>query len=77
MKPTVGRIVHYYPVGSGPDWPPLAAIIVHVWCDTLVNLAVFGRQGTLLSPPAHAVQLLEAGMPIPAEASYCKWPERV
>jgi hypothetical protein len=76
MKPTVGRIVHYFPAGY-MGGPPLAAIIVHVWGDTLVNLAVFGRQGNLLSPPAHAVALLEEGSPIPSNKSYWKWPERV
>ena len=46
MKPTIGRIVHYYPTAS--DHPqdflnqklgePIAAVIVKVWTEECVNL---------------------------------------
>lgn len=36
MKPTIGRIVHFVKNGEH-----LAAIVVHVWSDTCVNLYVF------------------------------------
>lgn len=52
MKPTVGRIVHFYSsqpadqansAGNGP----YAAIITQVWSDTCVNLVVFGGDGSV------------------------------
>lgn len=44
MKPTVGRIVHYY--DSKSRNAPLAAIITAVHDDRCVNLTVFGNQFT-------------------------------
>ncbi|HEY0200652.1 MAG TPA: Gp49 family protein [Burkholderiaceae bacterium] len=48
QKPTVGRIVYYYP--STNDYlhsygRPLAALICWVWSDTCVNLSVFDDTG--------------------------------
>ena len=45
IKPTVGRVVWFYPAGSANKEQPLAAIIAHVWSDTCVNLAVFDANG--------------------------------
>lgn len=44
QKPTIGRIVHYTPTPA-PGVPankgqPYAAVITHVWGDTVVNLEV-------------------------------------
>ena len=50
ITPTVGRIVWYYPNG-GDNFPhngdkePLAAIIVKVHSDLVLNLAVFDANG--------------------------------
>lgn len=52
MKPTIGRIVHYWPrksAGADNGLPmvyavaaePVPAIIVRVWSDDCVNLRVF------------------------------------
>lgn len=46
MKPTIGRIVHYYPSeydnpeqwNRGEVGQPIAAVIVRVWSDECVNL---------------------------------------
>lgn len=45
MKPTIGRIVHYWQ--SAPGVTPVPAIIVEVWSDDCVNLRIFRD-----SPPA-------------------------
>lgn len=48
-KPTVGRIINYWPMTFERRWPheqPLAAIITHVWSDTCVNLAIHHEDGT-------------------------------
>lgn len=43
---TVGRIVHYWATEDfGQQGQPLAAIITHVWSDTIVNLSVFHPSG--------------------------------
>jgi len=75
IKPTIGRVVWYHP--SEFDRTPmtlhgevLAAIIVHVWSDTYVNLTVFDSNGT---PHARtSVQLLQDGDPNRPSA-YCEW----
>lgn len=43
MKPTVGRIVHYWPGnGIAPDkGQPFPAMVTHVFSDDCVNLTVF------------------------------------
>lgn len=44
LKPTVGRIVHLVNAGQHH-----AAIVVHVWSDTCVNLSVFDSNGSQYS----------------------------
>jgi hypothetical protein len=42
MKPSIGRIVHYYPThgdsAAAKIGTPIAAVIVNVWSDECVNL---------------------------------------
>lgn len=64
MKPTKGRIVFFH----AADGEPLAAIIVKVWNDTCVNLAVIDESGTL-SARTSVVQGDEPGK--------WNWPPRV
>ncbi|GEM_PF-1389528 len=50
IKPTVGRIVHYFPAmldeGIKPEpGSPLAAIITRVWTDTCINITYFDANG--------------------------------
>lgn len=45
IKPTVGRVVWYWPGKSNHDGQPLAAIVTYVHSDTEINLAVFDRSG--------------------------------
>ena len=76
-KPTVGRIVHYYPKGvSEVDKRPLAAMIVCVWSDTCVNLAIFDRNGEPLQKPPTSILLIQEGNPVPTGGGYCEWPPR-
>lgn len=65
--PTVGRVVHYVDHVTGKHF---AAVIVHVWSDTCVNLAVFDSNGNL--NPKTSVTLDEA-----TAANFTwHWPER-
>jgi hypothetical protein len=75
IVPTNGRQVWYHPssmddaiVRHGPD--PLAATIVHVWSDRMVNLQVLDSNGN-----AHArtsVRLMQDG-DVPDDYSYAEW----
>jgi hypothetical protein len=62
---TVGRIVHF---GTECD----AALVVHVWSEKTVNLAVFDHNGQGITSRT-SVQLVEDASP----AAYkWHWPER-
>lgn len=68
--PSLGRIVFYY---DTPESAPLAAMIVHVWSKTMVNLCVFQSGGSPLSKTS--VNHLSV---IPGNAGMCwDWPPRV
>jgi hypothetical protein len=74
MKPTVGRMVHYY----GPRaTQPRAAIISTVWSDTCVNLAIFEHTGQVMATPPTSVLLVQDGNEIPSGGNYCIWPPRI
>lgn len=81
MTPTVGRVVHYYPVGCIRTDQPLAAIIAHVWSPTCVNLAIFGADGKPWPGPPTSISLVPGEMAPTEEmveaGNYCVWPPRV
>lgn len=81
IKPTVGRIVHYYPSTNevreinakglmAYAGQPLAAIIACVHSDRMVNLAIFDQGGTNFE--RRSVTLVQDGDDIPV-GSYCAW----
>lgn len=73
IKPTVGRVVWYYPDGAMafPGDKPRAAIIAHVHNDRKINIAWFGRDG---SPnQAQGVPLLQDDDPAPNNDEFCQW----
>lgn len=73
IKPTVGRVVWFYPKGYVDGQEPLAAIVTHVWSDTCVNLAIFDANGRPLADPPTSVLLVQEGNPIPTGGLYCTW----
>lgn len=70
IKPTVGRVVHYWVARPSPQREPLAAIVCSVISDTCVNLSVFDHGGNQ-SPETH-VTLIQDGDVRP-ESAYCEW----
>ncbi|BEP44035.1 Gp49 family protein [Variovorax sp. V15] len=80
IPPTVGRVVWFYPslltgeagFASPKGDTPLAAIIAHVWSDTLLNLAVFDANGA--SHSRTSVRLIHEDLTAdrPSEA-FCMW----
>ncbi len=75
IKPTVGRVVWYYPAGKNPDAgdQPLAALVAHVWSDTCVNLAIFDANGQPYPPGHTSILLVQEGSPVPSGGNYCCW----
>jgi hypothetical protein len=73
IKPTIGRVVWFYPAGHSPGAQPLAAIIAHVWSDACVNLAIFDQNGQPLGPGHTSILLLQEGHEIPTGGNYCTW----
>lgn len=75
ITPTNGRIVWYTPSKDDgmPDngGVPLAAIVVHVWNDRMVNLAVFNSNGLLV--PRTSVQLVQEKDDVAESGGYCEW----
>ncbi len=74
IKPTIGRVVWYYPHGHTPeDNQPHAALIAFVWSDTCVNLAYFDQNGEAHN--ATSVLLYdEDSMPKPSTGYACWMP---
>ena len=75
IKPTVGRVLWYYPRegdqgASPPPGQPLAAIIATVWTDTCINIAYFDANGV---PWNKQSVLLIQGDTVPAEGGYAVW----
>ena len=74
MKPSVGRVVHFWTNDKdGDELYCVPALIVQVWSDTCVNLDVFLRSGNM-SLFTSAVQQVEGE---PFKGSAWSWPERV
>lgn len=71
IRPTIGRIVWYWrEPNHAADAQPEAAIVTHVHTDSLVNLAVFDRDGGACG--VRLVVLRQPGEGVPA-VSYCEW----
>lgn len=73
IKPTVGRVVWFYPHPPGPGEQARAAIIAHAWGDTCVNLAIFDVDGIPDPHPPTSVPLIQDGSPLPTKGYYCTW----
>lgn len=80
IKPTVGRIVWYWPsaatqkmcnLSCNDPLQPMAAVISYVWHDRMVNLHVIdhaGMEGSITS-----VSLIQPGDDVPEGRDYCQW----
>lgn len=77
ITPTNGRIVWYTPDAlSDPlvihdKATPLAAMVVHVWGDRMVNLVVFDSDG--YQHRRTSVTLVQDDDPKPSGGRYCEW----
>lgn len=73
IKPTIGRVVWYWPNGRQPDGAqPYAASVAYVQSDTRVNLGWLDHDGFSLF--AKDVYLQQEGNPEPApKVPYAEW----
>ncbi|WP_422097487.1 Thoeris anti-defense Tad2 family protein [Variovorax sp.] len=85
IAPTIGRVVWFHPdprsaeAGFAPHGDsiksrgaaqPYAAIVAHVWSDSMVNLTVFDANG--MPHSRTSVCLIQGDEPRP-EAAHCEW----
>lgn len=70
IRPTVGRIVDYYPFPGTPGAQPHAAQIAYVWHDRMVNLSIADHCGRRYERTS--VTLHQDGDPVPV-GQYCAW----
>lgn len=72
IKPTVGRVVHFWQHGSshGTHDQPEMAQIVYVHSDRCVNLVIHDHVG--VARPQTSVELLQDDDPRP-DWSFCEW----
>ncbi|GMV26948.1 MAG: hypothetical protein AMXMBFR58_29790 [Phycisphaerae bacterium] len=81
QKPTVGRIVDFYPkhtsasAGKGQPYP---AVITHAWSDTTVNLHILDDGSFPVYPltPTSVVQRPHGAAPEANAAGWWDWPKR-
>lgn len=73
IKPTIGRVVLYWPLNGQRNHAhaqPFAAMITHVWNDHLVNLITFDESG--VPAPRTSVALAQDRQ---AHDGECGWME--
>ena len=73
IKPSVGRVVLFYPRGHKSGDQPHVALIAHVWSDTCVNLAIFDANGQPYPPGTTSVLLVQPESEVPTGGQYCTW----
>ena len=76
IKPTIGRVVHFFPATSDAlysNGEPLAATIVRVWSDTCVNLALFDGDAHLHRRTSVLLHQEENERP---SSGFAAWPAR-
>jgi hypothetical protein len=70
IKPTVGRVVWFWPKMQARTEQPLAAIVASVHSDTMVNLGVFDGYSI---PVSHTSVFLFQGEGLRPESAFCEW----
>lgn len=71
IKPTIGRVVWFYPHGHREGSLPHAAMIAFVHSDSLVNLGVLDPNGRSYNETS--VSLIQDGDPAPDSGRYATW----
>jgi len=74
IKPTIGRVMWYWPEREDRGEQPLCALVAYVHDDNMVNLAVFDDHGDFICGGARSVPIVQDGSPhIVGDSPYCEW----
>ncbi len=72
IKPTIGRIMWYWPDAQSRGEQPWAAIVTCVHGDNMVNLAVWDHEGN--AKFKHSVPIVQDGSPYTVgDSPYVEW----
>jgi hypothetical protein len=73
IKPTVGRVVWYWPRVNGGfrSDQPLLAMVCYVWNDHMVNLTVCSHEGVWF--PKTSIYLVQEGIDHPFIENFAQW----
>lgn len=71
MKPSIGRVVWYYPATREPGDQPWPALISYVTSDDNINVGGFRYDGTPFNDSGVSLFLPDA--PLPEQGPYCTW----
>lgn len=73
IKPTVGRVMWYWPEAEDRGEQPFCALVAHVCDDNMVNLAVFSEEGDVLGGMRRVPIVQEGGPHTIGASPYCEW----
>ncbi len=73
IKPTVGRVVWYYPPGKSHTEQPLAALITYVHSDTMINVAFFNANGQSFGDTSVVLLQDDDSYGNPGGGSWARW----
>lgn len=71
IKPSIGRVVWFYPAGHSREGQALPALISYVHSDACINVGGFDQNGNPVS--ATSVALIPAGEPLPETGHVATW----
>jgi hypothetical protein len=72
IKPSIGRIMWFWPQKDQRGDQPWAAIVTYVHADNMVNLAVWDPSGT--QSPKNSVPIVQDGSPYTVgDSPYVEW----
>jgi hypothetical protein len=71
IKPTIGRVVWFHPVNADPEITH-AAIVCHVWSDTVVNLHVLDSNGNFYAQTSVFLWQGDGSTPRPS-SNFAEW----
>lgn len=73
IKPTVGRVVWFYPAGVGHEVQPWPALIAFVHSDTCINVGGFDKDGKPFSETSVMLLQDEGSYGNPGGGSWACW----
>lgn len=73
IKPTIGRVVLFYPAGADKDSSPFAALIAYVHSDSMINVGGFDRNGIPFASTSVLLHSDPESYGNPGGGAWAKW----